>query len=148
MVARSSRAKPRSRSVNPHAVVIRTSWIYSAYGHNFVKTMLRLSATQPSVRVVDDQRGSPTSADDLADAILEIVGNWLRATARGNAGIYHLAGQGETTWHGFASAIFAGLARRGRRVPALHAITTRGISDRGATAGQFAPRLRQGGMCL
>ena len=112
------------RKVNPEAVVIRTSWIYSAYGHNFVRTMLRLSATQPIVRVVCDQRGTPTSASDLAAAILEIVRQLASGERSGIAGIYHLAGQGEATWHSFAAAIFAGLASRGRRVPALHPITT------------------------
>jgi dTDP-4-dehydrorhamnose reductase len=112
------------QNVNPHAVVIRTSWIYSAYGHNFVKTMLHLSATQPSVRVVCDQQGTPTSASDLAAAILEIVRQLASNDGTRNAGIYHLAGQGEATWHSFAAAVFAGLAGRGRSVPALHAITT------------------------
>lgn len=108
----------------PRAVVIRTSWLYSPYGHNFVRTMLRLSATQTNVRVVNDQRGTPTSAPDLADGLLDIV-QQLGADCGGDtAGIYHLAGQGETTWHGFAEAIFAGLARRGHAVPRLQGITT------------------------
>ena len=108
----------------PGAVVIRTSWIYSPYGNNFVRTMLRLSETQPVVRIVDDQRGMPTSAADLASAILTIVDRLQRANGRGDAGIHHLAAEDETTWHGFAAAIFASLARRGRRVPRLQAITT------------------------
>ena len=108
----------------PSAVVIRTSWIYSPYGHNFVRTMLRLSATQASVRVVNDQRGTPTSASDLADGLLDIV-QQLAADHSGDiAGIYHLASQGETSWHGFAKAIFASLALRGRPVPKLTEITT------------------------
>jgi dTDP-4-dehydrorhamnose reductase len=106
----------------PGAVVIRTSWVYSPYGNNFVRTMLRLSETELVVKIVDDQRGTPTSAADLAAAILAIVER-LRS-AKGDGGIYHLAGEGETSWHGFAAAIFAGLARRGRRVPRLQAITT------------------------
>jgi dTDP-4-dehydrorhamnose reductase len=108
----------------PSAAVIRTSWVYSPYGNNFVRTMLRLSETQPVVRVVDDQRGTPTSAADLAAAILAIVERLRSADGCDNAGIYHLAGDGETSWHGFAAAIFASLARRGRRVPELQAITT------------------------
>jgi len=107
----------------PQAVVVRTSWVYSPYGHNFVRTMLRL-ATQPAVRVVNDQRGTPTSASDLAAAVLEIV-RQLRSDCSGDkSGIYHLAGQGETTWHDFAGTIFASLARRGHRVPKVNAITT------------------------
>ncbi len=108
----------------PWTAVIRTSWVYSPYGQNFVRTMLRLSETQPVVRVVNDQRGTPTSAADLADAILVIAERLRSANGRGDGGIYHLAGEGETSWYGFAAAIFASLARRGRRVPKLQAITT------------------------
>jgi dTDP-4-dehydrorhamnose reductase len=108
----------------PCAAVIRTSWVYSPHGNNFVRTMLRLSETQPTVRVVDDQRGTPTSAADLAAAVLAIVERLRSAAGCDNAGIYHLAGEGETSWHGFAAAIFASLARRGRRVPELQAIRT------------------------
>jgi dTDP-4-dehydrorhamnose reductase len=86
--------------------------------------VLRLSEAQSMVRVVDDQRGTPTSAADLAAAILTIVERLRSANGCDNAGIYHLAGEGETSWHGFAAAIFASLARRGRRVPGLQAITT------------------------
>jgi dTDP-4-dehydrorhamnose reductase len=110
----------------PCAVVIRTSWVYSPYGNNFVRTMLRLCETHPVVSVVDDQRGMPTSAADLAAAILTIVGRLRSANGSGDAGIYHLAGEGETSWHGFAAAVFASLTGRGRRVPKLQAITTAG----------------------
>jgi dTDP-4-dehydrorhamnose reductase len=106
----------------PAALVVRTSWVYSPYGRNFVTTMLRLAETQDQVRVVDDQWGTPTAASDLAEAILDILGR-LRGEGFGSrAGLYHLAGQGEATWHALASAIFAGWARRGRRVPTLVAI--------------------------
>jgi dTDP-4-dehydrorhamnose reductase len=108
----------------PCAAVIRTSWIYSPYGSNFVRTMLRPSETHSIVRVVDDQRGRPTSAADLAEAVLVIAAQLRSANGRHNAGTYHLAGEGETSWHGLAAAIFASLARRGRRVPELQAITT------------------------
>jgi dTDP-4-dehydrorhamnose reductase len=108
----------------PGAAVIRTSWVYSPYGNNFVRTMLRLSDEQPVVRIVEDQRGTPTSAADLAVAILAIVEQLRSANGSDDAGIYHLAGDGETSWHGFATAVFASLARRGRRVPTLQAITT------------------------
>jgi dTDP-4-dehydrorhamnose reductase len=108
----------------PCVAVIRTSWVYSPYGSNFVRTMLRLSETQPKVRVVDDQRGTPTSAADLAVAVLAIVERLRSANGCDHAGIYHLAGEGETSWHGFAAAIFAILARRGRSVPELQAIST------------------------
>jgi dTDP-4-dehydrorhamnose reductase len=110
--------------VCPGAAVIRTSWVYSPYGNNFVRTMLRLSETQQMVRVVDDQCGTPTSAADLAAAILMVADRLRSATGGDDAGVYHLAGQGETSWHGFADAIFTGLARRGRCAPRLQAITT------------------------
>jgi dTDP-4-dehydrorhamnose reductase len=106
---------------NPEAVVVRTSWLYSRYGQNFVKSMLRLAATRDHVRVVDDQHGAPTSAGDLAQAITKIIAQ-IGAPNRG--GIYHLSAAGETTWYGFAAAIFAGWASRGRSVPSLEAITT------------------------
>ena len=107
------------RSACPAALVLRTSWMYSSYGNNFVKTMLRLADVRDHVRVVDDQWGSPTSANDIANAILDILGQLGSDGFSSRAGVYHLAAQGETTWHGFASAIFAGWARRGRPVTRL-----------------------------
>jgi dTDP-4-dehydrorhamnose reductase len=112
----------------PDALVIRTSWVYSAYGRNFVTTMLRLAPTRPSVRVVSDQLGSPTSAADLAAAILDIVRQLVASKGTGQAGIYHLGATGEATWYSFAAAIFDGWARRGRRVPKLEAISTKEYS--------------------
>jgi len=110
---------------NPNAAILRTSWIYSPYGNNFVKTMLRLSETQPIVKVVDDQRGAPTSAAELASAVLKIVARLQSVGIRNDdAGIYHLAAEGEASWHEFAATIFAGLARRRRSVPLLRPITT------------------------
>jgi len=109
----------------PAGVILRTSWVYSPFGQNFVTTMLRLAATRENVGVVNDQHGAPTAAFDLADAILDLIDRLAAAARdRDTGGIYHLAAAGETTWHGFAAAIFAGWARRGRRVPALEAITT------------------------
>ena len=86
-------------------VILRTAWVYSAHGHNFVKTMLRLGQERPVLRVVADQIGSPTSAADIAAAIGTIV-QQLNA---GNSlwGTYHFAGAGAVSWHGFAEAIFA-----------------------------------------
>jgi len=104
------------------AVVLRTSWVYSVYGQNFVKTMLRLGATRDLVKVVDDQRGAPTLAEDLAAAILKII---PQLASRGKpGGVYHLTAAGETSWHGFAAAIFEGWAKRGEKVPTLYAIKT------------------------
>jgi dTDP-4-dehydrorhamnose reductase len=113
------------RAACPAGVILRTSWVYSPFGQNFVTTMLRLAATREKVQVVDDQHGAPTAAFDLAGAILDLADRLAAgAPDRSTGGIYHLAGAGETTWYDFAAAIFAGWARRGRRVPALEAITT------------------------
>ncbi|WP_245285878.1 dTDP-4-dehydrorhamnose reductase [Bradyrhizobium sp. WSM1253] len=111
-------------AAHPLATVIRCSWIYSPYGGNFVRTMLRLSKTQPMVRVVGDQHGNPTYAFDLAEAVLRIAERSVTDDRRTTAGIFHLAGQGEASWYDFAQAIFDELSRRGARIPALEAITT------------------------
>ncbi|MBP0116107.1 MULTISPECIES: dTDP-4-dehydrorhamnose reductase [Bradyrhizobium] len=111
-------------AAHPLATVVRSSWIYSSTGSNFVRTMLRLAETRPVVRVVCDQHGSPTSAADLAAALLKIAERPFTDDRRIAAGIFHVAGQGATSWHGFAEAIFDGLSRRGVRPPALEAITT------------------------
>ncbi|WP_151720671.1 dTDP-4-dehydrorhamnose reductase [Gemmobacter serpentinus] len=87
----------------PH-VILRTSWVFSAHGANFVKTMLRLGADRPALRVVADQIGGPTPAPAIAAACLQIAGA-LRDGAKG--GIHHFAGSPDTSWAGFARAIFA-----------------------------------------
>src|SRR5262245_32916346 len=111
-------------NANPDSLVFRTAWVYSAYGANFVKTMLRLADTHDLVRVVDDQLGTPTAASDLASAILDAIAQIVEKKIQVAPGIYHVAAAGETTWFGFASAIFAGWHQRGRRVPRLEAITS------------------------
>ena len=85
---------------NPNSIVIRTSWVYSRFGNNFVKTMSRLIQERDSLNVVNDQIGSPTYAADLAQAILTIIthSHW-------QAGIYHYSNEGEISWHEFALAI-------------------------------------------
>jgi dTDP-4-dehydrorhamnose reductase len=112
------------RVANPAAIILRTAWVYSDTGSNFVKRMLELGAERDELRIVDDQLGNPTFADDIADACLKLaMHEKLRAGSAG--GIYHLAGDGDVTWHGFAEAIFEGARQRGRRAPArLLAITT------------------------
>ncbi len=85
---------------NLQTLVIRTSWLYSAFGNNFVKTMLRLMKTQDEVRVVSDQLGSPTYAADLAAAILKIL-----SAGKFIPGIYHYSNEGETSWYAFAEEI-------------------------------------------
>jgi dTDP-4-dehydrorhamnose reductase len=88
-----------------HAIV-RTAWVYSPFGTNFVKTMLRLAEGRSELRVVGDQIGNPTSALDLADGLLTLAGRWTRGT-------YHLAGTGAASWAEFAREIFALSAARG-----------------------------------
>jgi dTDP-4-dehydrorhamnose reductase len=86
--------------VNPDAVVIRTSWVYSSFGNNFVKTMLRLMQSRTEISVVADQTGSPTYAADLAEAILQII-----ASRKWQSGIYHFSNEGVINWHQFAQEI-------------------------------------------
>lgn len=111
-------------AAHPLATVIRCSWLYSPYGTNFVRTMLRLCEAQQVVRVVGDQHGNPTSAFDVAEAVLRIAERSVADDRRATSGIFHLAGQGETSWHDFAQAIFYERSRRGFRIPALESITT------------------------
>jgi dTDP-4-dehydrorhamnose reductase len=103
-------------------VILRTAWVYSAHGHNFVKTMLRVAAERPVLRVVADQIGSPTSAADIAGAIAAIVQRLAAGDRRW--GTYHFAGSGAVTWHGFAEAIFEMAAPWRGAPPQVEAITT------------------------
>jgi dTDP-4-dehydrorhamnose reductase len=101
-------------------LILRTSWVYSAHGRNFLLTMLRLGATSAQIRVVDDQHGAPTSSRQLANSVAALLGgdgdrpfvardlDRLRAAP----GVYHATAAGECTWFGFAQAIFAERARR------------------------------------
>jgi dTDP-4-dehydrorhamnose reductase len=103
----------------PSALIFRTAWVFSPYGQNFVKTMLRLASEQGALRVVNDQRGNPTSAHDLASALLDIA-HRVAQHADHPRGIYHLAAEGETTWFGFAEAIMGLAANSGHRpVPVI-----------------------------
>ena len=99
-------------------VILRTSWVYSAIGRNFVKTMLRLGAERDRVAIVADQHGSPTAAADIARAVVDIVGAIAMGWRHGY-GTFNFCGSGVTTWHGFASAIFDGASRRGLPAPRL-----------------------------
>ena len=91
-------------AANPRHVILRTAWVYSPFGKNFAKTMLRLAETRETVSVVADQWGNPTSALDIADGILHIAAALAAGTA--SSGIFHLAGTGATNWAGFAEAVF------------------------------------------
>lgn len=112
------------RAAHPQHVILRTAWVYSPDGANFVKTMLKLAAERDLVRVVSDQHGCPTSADDIAEAILSIAAQVSAHRDEAHWGTYHLTGQGETTWHGFAAEIFHQAAKRGLKPPRLDAIAT------------------------
>ena len=93
--------------------ILRTAWVYSPFGNNFVKTMLRLAETRDALNVVADQYGNPTSAFDIADALMVIVDRWQKAPFRGADEVYHFAGAGTTNWANFARAIFVESAARG-----------------------------------
>ena len=110
------------------AIVMRTSWVYSATGKNFIRTMLNAAQRlqgNGKLRVVADQHGCPTSADDLAEAILNIAGAIFSTGWQPDyQGIVHAAGSGDTTWHGLAMAAFEAASRHGRPIPTVEAIAT------------------------
>lgn len=103
--------------------IVRTAWVYSAFGANFVKTMLRLAGQRDEVGVVDDQRGCPTWAQDIAEATLRLA-RALRAGESAARGVFHAAGGGEGSWADFAEAIFADSAARGGPSARVRRITT------------------------
>jgi dTDP-4-dehydrorhamnose reductase len=113
-------------STGAKAIILRTAWVYSATSRNFVRTMLNLARTLDDLRVVADQHGCPTSADDLAASILTIatrleIEGWTSPLA----GVFHAAGSGETSWYGFARAVFEEASRHNAKVPSsVAAITT------------------------
>jgi dTDP-4-dehydrorhamnose reductase len=102
----------------PH-VILRTSWVFSAHGANFVKTMLRLGAERDALRVVDDQIGGPTPACSIAEALITIAE--AHAAGHGVPGVFHFAGTPTVSWAAFARAIFV---LRGGRAPEIRAIPT------------------------
>jgi dTDP-4-dehydrorhamnose reductase len=93
--------------------ILRTAWLYGAHGSNFVKTMIRLERQKPTVAVVDDQRGQPTSTTAVAERIIAMV------AARAPAGIYHATCSGQTTWFGLAREVFASIGADPDRVTAI-----------------------------
>lgn len=96
----------------PDSIIIRTAWLYSSYGRNFVKTMLHLADTQKEVRVICDQIGTPTYARDLARAIIKVLQShqWV-------AGIYHFTNEGAASWYDFAHAIFRIAGKKVNLIP-------------------------------
>jgi dTDP-4-dehydrorhamnose reductase len=117
-------------AVNPRHVILRTAWVCSADGSNFLKTMLRLAANGQQLSVVDDQRGAPTFAADIAEVVAPIVARVAESEAGEHFGIFHLASAGETSWYGFARAIMAGSAARGGPSTAITPIPTRDYPTR------------------
>jgi dTDP-4-dehydrorhamnose reductase len=122
--AQSKEAGERAvRAAAPRHVILRTAWVYSPSGTNFVRTMLRLGSERSELSIVDDQTGCPIAAADIADAIAMIL-----AAAQGAGfdawGTYHCAGADAVTWYGFARAIFACAAPFGIKSPQLRPVTT------------------------
>lgn len=106
-------------------MILRTAWVYAPHGKNFLRTMLRLGAERDTLGVVADQIGTPTSAGLIADVTADIAARLLPQAGM-RSGTWHLTASGETSWHGFAEAIFAGAVARGllARAPQVNAIAT------------------------
>lgn len=107
-----------------NSAVLRVAWVYSPFGANFVKTMLRLAMDRDEVSVVADQLGNPTSALDIADAILLVASNMVRDCNPALRGIFHMTATGEASWADFAEAIFAASAAQGGPSAQVKRITT------------------------
>ena len=113
MAAPSLPASSAVAAANPRHVILRTAWVYSPYGANFVKTMLRLAETRDALGIVADQWGNPTSALDIADGILHIARTLGEAAQAEQYGVFHMAGAGSANWSGLAAQVFAESRARG-----------------------------------
>ncbi|OYR22981.1 dTDP-4-dehydrorhamnose reductase [Brucella thiophenivorans] len=109
---------------NPKHIILRTAWVYSPFGKNFVKTMLKLAETRDALSVVSDQWGNPTSALDIADAIIQVADHLAAVPDFSAYGVYHLVGSGDTNWSGFARAIFSQSAELGAPTATISDIAT------------------------
>ena len=107
-----------------NTVVLRTAWVYSPFGANFVKTMLRLAGDREEIGVVADQRGNPSSALDIADGIIAVARNLVASGDEAQRGVFHMAGAGEATWADFAEGIFASSGGRGGPTAVVRRIDT------------------------
>ncbi|MFY9655110.1 MAG: dTDP-4-dehydrorhamnose reductase [Methylocystis sp.] len=114
----------RVRAAQPDSVVLRTAWVYSPFGANFVRTMLRLGETREEVGVVADQLGNPSSALDIADALIALAERLVSDRSADLRGVFHMAGQGEASWADLAEATFAAAERSGRKLVRVKRITT------------------------
>lgn len=111
-------------AANPQHIILRTAWVYSPFGRNFVKTMLRLAETRDGLSVVSDQWGNPTSALDIAEAVIRVA-DYLEARSDfAGYGVYHLAGTGDINWSGFARGIFAESVKHGGPTAEVRDIAT------------------------
>jgi len=126
--------------VCPKALIVRTSWLYGVHGKNFVKTILHLAATKPEIRVVNDQRGSPTYARDLAGVIVELIRRDMR-------GVVHAGGEGACSWYEFAEAILQEARSPCRVIPISTAASGR-LARRPAYSALSTALLRQHGLRL
>jgi dTDP-4-dehydrorhamnose reductase len=106
------------------SVILRTAWVYSPFGANFVRTMLRLNETRDEVGVVADQRGNPTSALDIADALLTVATRVKNDNSSALRGVFHMTGSGEATWADLAETVFHQAAAKGRRLTHVKRIAT------------------------
>ncbi|WP_300974841.1 dTDP-4-dehydrorhamnose reductase [Sphingomonas sp. LHG3406-1] len=112
------------RAAQPDHLILRTAWVYSPFGANFVKTMLRLARDREEIGVVDDQRGSPTNALDLADLILALAARRLGGDSSGWGATYHAAGAGEASWAEVAADVMRVAAANGAPAATIRSIAT------------------------
>lgn len=108
----------------PNHAILRTAWVYSPFGHNFVKTMLRLASDREEIAVVGDQYGNPTSALDLAQGVIAVADNLISDTRTDFRGVFHISGAGATTWADFAETVFEFSKMRGGPSARVRAIAT------------------------
>lgn len=104
--------------------ILRTAWVYSPFGVNFAKTMLRIAASRNEVAVVDDQRGNPTSAFDIAEALIAVACNLKTGKWAEQRGIFHMTSSGDCSWADFAQAIFAASEKLGGPSALVRRITS------------------------
>jgi len=107
-----------------NTVVLRTAWVYSPFGSNFVRTMLKLAAQRAEVTVVSDQKGNPTNALDIADAIFRIADNLCMGATRDQVGVFHMTAAGEASWAEFADRIFQASSEAGGPAATVKHIAT------------------------
>lgn len=114
----------RVRAAHPNHAILRTAWVYSPFGANFVKTMLKLGETRDELGVVADQHGNPTSALDIADALLAMARRLTDDASPDLRGVFHFAGDGDATWADLAEAVFKSAEKRGRKPVRVNRIAT------------------------